>query len=260
MSLFAAGLLGLAGCATQEGELQPPDLAPPTTIRGPIAPTLDAAAPPDAAPPDAAPPDAALPLAWSKYTIDAGNHVARVDRAATHQPIQGFTDIGGRDYELRLNESAAYVLTAPTQARDQLDWSKLPGYSDCMTLDLSVNGAMFGWRWQTEVTPPRLEITAYANNDGRHLAIEEGLVSLDLADLAADAPLHYRVWSDGAVYRFSVRGVVRGRTIDADASLPRACPTVDARGIKWGSGLYFGGTSMAPTEVTVHVAEHVFSP
>jgi hypothetical protein len=205
--------------------------------------------------PDAATAD--LAVEWSKYTIDPGAHIARVDAAMSGAPLQFLTTVSGRDFDLRFNPSAIYVITSPVQPNDQLDWNKLPGFSDCTTLDLQVSGAMFGWRWRPEMS--LLEITAYANDDSHHLNAGV-LVTLDSADLTSDEPLRYRLWADGAVYHFSIHGTVRGRAIDADTTLPRACPTVSTSGIKWAGELYFGGTSAAPSQVTALVTERTFVP
>lgn len=130
-------------------------------------------------------------------------------------PVALFSTVPGRDFRLKLNPSAVYVITRPTQPEDQLDWNKLPGFSDCGTLDLSANGAMFGWRWRLDLTPPVLEVTAYANNYSKHLWSASPLFTLSAADLASEEPLRYRVWIDGSRYQFAVSGTVRGRTISA---------------------------------------------
>lgn len=202
----------------------------------------------------------ALTAGWAQYTIDVGAHSASIRGGTAGSPLAWFTDVSGRDYQFRFNSSASYVLTRPTQPEDQLDWNKLPGFSDCGTLDLSRNGAMFGWRWRIDTTPKVLEVTAYANNNGTHLWSMAPLFTLDAADLASDAPLRYRVSIDGAQYRFSISGTVRGRTINATTTLPRSCPRTSASGLKWASGLYFGGTSTAPSTITGHVSEIAFRP
>lgn len=197
---------------------------------------------------------------WAQYTVNVGAHGASVSGATPGSPISLFTTVAGRDYRFRFNSSAAYVITRPTEPSDQLDWNKLPGISDCGTLDLSKNGAMFGWRWRIDLTPPVLEVTAYANNDGKHLWPTAPLFSLDAADLASDEPLSYRVWLDGSRYQFAVTGTVRGRSISATTTLPRSCAGTSATALKWASGLYFGGTSTAPSKITGHVAEIPFRP
>jgi len=197
---------------------------------------------------------------WAQYTVNVGAHGASVSGAAPGSPLSLFTTVAGRDYRFRFNPSASYVITRPTEPSDQLDWNKLPGISDCGTLDLSKNGAMFGWRWRIDLTPPVLEVTAYANNDGKHLWPTAPLFSLDAADLASDEPLSYRVWLDGSRYQFAVTGTVRGRAISATTTLPRSCAGTSATALKWASGLYFGGTSTAPSKITGHVSEIPFKP
>ena len=197
---------------------------------------------------------------WAQYTVNVGAHGASVSGATPGSPLSLFTTVAGRDYRFRFNPSASYVITRPTEPSDQLDWNKLPGISDCGTLDLSKNGAMFGWRWRIDLTPPVLEVTAYANNDGKHLWPTAPLFSLDAADLASDEPLSYRVWLDGSRYQFAVTGTVRGRAISVTTTLPRSCAGTSATALKWASGLYFGGTSTAPSKITGHVSEIPFKP
>lgn len=209
--------------------------------------------------PDAATTDAYVEV-WATYTIEPGNHDADVTGGAPGNPLRGFVEVGGRNYRFAFDPSAAYVLTNPTDPEDQLDWNKLPGLSDCETIDLAVDGAMFGWRWRVDLDPPRLEVTAYANATGVHQWPADPLFTLAAAELAADAPLAYRVWPDGDVYRFAVTGAIGARTIDATASLPRACPATPAVSFKWAAGLYFGGTSVAPSRITGRITELPFSP
>lgn len=203
---------------------------------------------------------ASLTESWAQYTINVGAHSASVSGATPGNPVSLFTWVAGRDYRFRFNSSASYVITRPTEPADQFDWNKLPGISDCGTLDLSVNGAMFGWRWRLDTTPQVLEVTAYANNNSKHLTPAAPLFTLDAADLASDAPLRYRVWLDGSRYQFQVEGTVRGRSINATAVLPRSCPATAAGGLKWASGFYFGGTSTAPSKMTGSVSETAFKP
>lgn len=202
----------------------------------------------------------ALVESWALYTVPVGAHGASISGGSAGNPVSLFTTVPGRDYRFRFNSSAAYTLTHPTDPADQFDWNKLPGLSDCGTLDLSVNGAMFGWRWRLDTTPRVLEVTAYANNNSKHLTPPTPLFTLDAADLAADAPLRYRVWLDGAKYQFQVQGTIRGRVINATTTLPRVCAGTSAGGLKWASGLYFGGTSTAPSKITGNVTEIPFKP
>lgn len=213
-----------------------------------------AGAGPDAAPePDGGP-------AWATYTIEPGEHDATVSGGTRDSPLAGFVEVEGRDYQLALDASAAYVITEPVEPQDQLDWNKLPGLSDCGAFDLAQDGVMFGWRWRIELDPPRLEITAYANADGVHQWPQDALVSLTGEELAEEAPLRYRIWSDGGVYGFSIDGTIGGRTIDVATTLPRGCADEAGGSARWAAGLYFGGTSVAPTTITARIAERAFTP
>ncbi len=205
-------------------------------------------------------PASALADSWAVYTIEIGAHFPHVSNAQPGNPRDGLRMVAGRDYGFRLNPSAIYQIDHPVQPGDQFDWNKLPGFSDCGTVDLAVNGAMFGWRWRLDTTPKVLEVTAYANNDRVHLTPATPLFTLDADDLLSDAPLRYRVWIDGSQYRFSVVGEVRGRAIDVSATLPRVCPAYAANGLRWSAGFYFGGTSTAPSQITGRIAEVVFAP
>ena len=210
------------------------------------------------APPDAASSADAAAEHWALYTIKVGAHDADVTLGQPNNPVATFSFVSGRDFRFRLNSSAMYVITRPVQPSDQFDWNKLPGISDCGTVDLSANGTMFGWRWRLDTTPKVLEVTAYANNNGTHLTPPTPLFTLDADDLASDTPLRYRVWIENSQYQFSVAGEVRGRTISATATLPRICPTFSLTGIKWAAGFYFGGTSTAPSVVTGQISEIPF--
>ncbi len=207
---------------------------------------------------DAAPEPDTFVEVWATYTIEPGQHDALVTGGAPDNPLRGFQTIDGRDYRFAFDGSAAYVITQPTQPGDQLDWNKLPGLSDCGTIDLSVDGAMFGWRWRVDLAQPVLEVTAYANATSVHQTPLDPLFTLSAAELAADAPLRYRVWPDGEVFRFAVSGVIAGRAIDLTSTLPRACPSTPALDFKWAAGLYFGGTSVAPSRITGRMSERGF--
>ncbi|HLL25501.1 MAG TPA: hypothetical protein VK427_25365 [Kofleriaceae bacterium] len=190
---------------------------------------------------------------WARYAIAAGAHGAHVLDAIPRNPIQGVTDVIGRDYELVLDPSAIYTLAE--EPNDQLDWNKLPGFSDCGEIDLSRDGAMFGWRWRPELGV--LELAAYANNAGVHL--DAGvLATLDAEDLAARVPLRYRVWREPTTYRFELAGEARGRLIAANATLPRRCVDEPLDPLAWAGAFYFGGTSTAPHEITAQIRERVF--
>lgn len=215
---------------------------------------------PPAGPADAASPGDAATDSWALYTIEIGAHDGTLSARQPGNPIDGISNVAGRDYRFRLNSSAMYQITHGAQPNDQFDWNKLPGISDCGAIDLSVNGLMFGWRWRLDTTPNVLEITAYANNNSVHLTPPTPLFTLDAADLASDTPLRYRVWIDGNQYQFAVSGQVRGRPINATATLTRACPTTSATGFKWAADFYFGGTSTAPSQVTGRIAEIPFVP
>lgn len=229
----------------------------------------DAPADPDAATgePDAAmatdaPPavDAPPVESWATYRIEVGRHDATVTGGGDGNPVRGFTNVDARDFRFSFDSSAAYVLTNPVDPTDQLDWNKLPGLSDCGQLDLSVNGAMFGWRWRTDLTPRVLEVVAYANNNRTHLWTNQALFTLDAAELALEAPLRYRLWWEGATYHFTIKGMVGARMIDVSTTLTRACPNQAAGAFKWGAGLYFGGTSTAPSVITGKIIEIPFVP
>jgi hypothetical protein len=216
------------------------------------------AGPDAAAPIDAVEIDAFVEV-WATYVIPPGRHDADIEGGTPDSPLRGFQTIAGRDLRFAFDPSAAYVLTEPTEPGDQLDWNKLPGLSDCGTIDLSVDGAMYGWRWRVDLDPPLLEVTAYANATGVHQTPPDPLFTLTAAELALDAPLRYRVWPDGDVFRFTVSGAVADRAIDVSTTLPRACPATPASDFKWAAGLYFGGTSVAPSRITGRVAERPFS-
>jgi len=228
----------------------------------PGASTCEACAKADAGAPDAGPPDAGFPTSeWARYTIAPGAHSATVERAAHGNPKAALVSgLAGRDYQFIFDASAIYTLTEPVQPEDQLDWNKLPGLSDCNEYDLSVSGVMFGWRWRLDTEPQVLELTAYANDSGQHLTPAAPLVTLDAADLASEAPLRYRLWAEGALYHFEISGEVRGRAIDASATLPRQCPELAPAelSIQWAAGFYFGGTSTAPSTITGRVFELPF--
>ncbi|MDB4946401.1 MAG: hypothetical protein JWP97_5935 [Labilithrix sp.] len=217
---------------------------------------LDSGAPPPSADADA---DAGSGDGWARYVIETGAHAATLTTGASGNPRDGLASgVAARDYELALDASAAYVLTAPTQPDDQLDWNKLPGLSDCGSFDLAADGLMFGWRYRPDTAPARLEITAYANNAGAHLTADEPLVSLDADDLTSATPLRYRLRMDAAVYSFRISGVVRGRVIEVEAALPRRCAETAPESLvtQWAGGFYFGGTSTAPSRITAGIFEH----
>lgn len=202
--------------------------------------------------------DAQEAIPWATYTIAPGAHDAHLIDRTPKNPIDGVVSVVGRDYALALDGSAIYELTAPTEPTDQLDWNKLPGLSDCGGVDLAIDGAMFGWRWRVDVTPPVLEITAYANEQGEHRWLPSPMVTLDAEDLAAAAPLHYRIVRRASDYTFSITGEVRQRPIAAAATLPRGCAGSELAPLAWASGLYFGGTSTAPHTVTARIHELAF--
>lgn len=201
--------------------------------------------------PRAASPDAMPERGWATYRIAGGAHDAHLSNREPKNPIDGVTSVIGRDYELALNPSAMYTIIDP--AIDQLDWNKLPGLSDCGTVDLSVDGAMFGWRWSLERQV--LEVTAYANNASTHLSLPAPLFTLDAAQLAAETPLRYRVSRDKTAYQFEVSGAGIGAT----GTLPRRCVDEVRDPLAWAGAFYFGGTSTAPHEVTAKIREMPFS-
>ncbi|MBX3157764.1 MAG: hypothetical protein KF773_17480 [Deltaproteobacteria bacterium] len=192
------------------------------------------------APSSPASPDAAAEPRWVQYVIPAGEHTARVVDGEFRNPIVGVTDVVGRDYELAFDATAVYELGDD----DQYDWNKLPGLSDCGEIDLSRDGAMFGWRWRVDVAPPVLEIAAYANNAGVHLT-SDVLVTLDAA--ALETPIRYTVAREAARYVFAANGVA--------AELPRRCAGEALDPLAWAGEFYFGGTSTAPHDVTARIRE-----
>jgi hypothetical protein len=198
----------------------------------------------------------AAPLGWATYIIPAGRHDATLVDRVPKNPIDGVTSTVGRDFELILDPSAIYEIAEPVEPTDQLDWNKLPGLSDCNTVDLSVDGIMFGWRWRLDLQV--LEVTAYANNASVHLTPDATLFTLDAADLEAREPLHYRVWREPTEYRVSVTGSIRGRAIEASAPMPRRCTDVELDPLAWAGAFYFGGTSTAPHEITAQIREIPF--
>lgn len=206
-----------------------------------------------AATPDARPADAAVDAGavWATYTIAVGAHYATVSGGGPGSPRDGLSELAGRDYQFRFDASARYVLTDPVEPNDQLDWNKLPGYADCGVVDLAVAGAMFGWRWRPDLEV--LELTAYANADGVHQSITPALVALTGDELAAT--LRYQVHSDGDRYRFAIDGAAGARPIAARGELPRGCPAEPALGLRLAAGLYFGGTSPAPSVITGQILE-----
>ncbi|HVV84929.1 MAG TPA: hypothetical protein VHE35_17815 [Kofleriaceae bacterium] len=216
---------------------------------------VDAGQPIDAAPPIDAPAES-----WATYHIAVGAHSATITGGSDGNPVNLVTSVAGRDFRFAFNSSAVYTITNPVEPQDQLDWNKLPGLSDCGTVDLSVNGLMFGWRWRLDTNPKVLEVTAYANNNSSHLWLAQPLFTLSEAELAADAPLRYREWIDGNMYRFTVQGTIDGRTIDVSGAHPRACAATSATGLKWAGQFYFGGTSTAPSVITARIHEIPFAP
>lgn len=217
--------------------------------------------PPDGTGGEANAPNAPLPpepgistIGWWSYRIDAGDHAANVVRGwVGSRPRHGLAWNGARTYRFAFDTSAEYAMTTAwmKDPADQADWNKLPGFSDCGNISLAKNGAMFGWRWNVEKEV--LEVTAYWNNDGRHLTTPEPLFTLTRAELATGAPLLYRVAAERNQYTFSVTGTVGGRTINASATGTRACP--GRTRLKWNSGLYFGGTSTAPHTINGRIDE-----
>lgn len=248
-----------------DGETSPSDATLSDTTLSDIDGTItDVTDVPDGAPVDVEPrlADGGLPVtSWALYTISPGAHSAMVSRASVGNPLAGLVrGQSGRDYYFAFDRSAQYEITHPTEPSDQLDWNKLPGLSDCNGFDLAQNGVMFAWRWRLDRSPRVLEITAYANDSGRHLWPDEPLVTLDADDLASVTPLRYRFWADGARYHFAITGTVRERVINAETTLARQCPETNPKSltIQWAAGFYFGGTSTAPSTVTGRVFEVPF--
>ena len=162
-----------------------------------------------------------LPQIRGRFTPSCPVPTAEHQHSVSGQPDQLVYDGIWPRLPLPLWPSAAYVITKPTQPEDQLDFNKLPGFSDCGTLDLSVNGAMFSWRWRldrrrmcSKCTPTQ---TTRANTCGRRDRFLRWMPTTS----RSDTPLRYRVWIDGAQYRFAVSGTMRGRAVSATTTLPR---------------------------------------
>jgi hypothetical protein len=195
---------------------------------------------------------------WNTHSIARGQHNATVQRGRTAPaPLLAFTNVPGRIYHLIFDASARYVLTDPTEPEDQLDWNKLPGLSDCGDTDLARNGLMFAWRWRTDTVPRRLEINAYANQEGVHHWLDQPMLTLNRAQVDARKPIWFRlrISNDRRSYEFTLRTVIGGREIVRSARLDRSCPARSRTVPKWAGGYYFGGTSVAPTPMRVFVYE-----
>jgi hypothetical protein len=182
---------------------------------------------------------------YSTVTVAKGNHYADWPLWLSFKPYVR--------YQFSFDPSAIYQ--HPDQ--DQLDWNKLPGFTDCGSLEMSRNGAMFGWRWAPQTR--KLQITAYANRQGVHQSADSSvyqnqvqMVEIDETDLNQFAPLTYDLRLNGSNYNFTIQGTLpSGRIISATSVLPRACTSQPW--IKEGSTLYFGGTKTAPHTVTGHL-------
>lgn len=215
----------------------------------------------DAGRPDAGPSDAGGSghPGWALATIPPGAHPATITlNGAPRAPLAGLVSVGSRRYDFIFDATAMYRITSPVQPDDQLDWNKLPGLSDCGQLDLSRDGLMFAWRWRLELTPPVLELTAYANNAGVHLTPAQPLATLDEADLRSETPLTYELSIGGPnrdQYLFHLSGTIRGRAIDVRGQHPRRCAGSSTSTFKWAGGFYFGGTSTAPQRITGWIVE-----
>jgi hypothetical protein len=196
---------------------------------------------------------------WARYTIAQGAHSATVAmNGASRSPLAGISFATARTYDFIFDASAMYEITNPAQPGDQLDWNKLPGLSDCNQVDLAQDGFMFAWRWRLDTMPRVLELAHYANNAGTHLYPQQGIVTLDEADLLAEEPLHFELSIGGAgnsKYLFHISGTVRGRLIDVTGEHPRRCASSSPSGFKWAAGFYFGGTSTAPQQIVGYVHE-----
>ncbi len=196
---------------------------------------------------------------WASYTIAQGAHSATVAmNGASRSPLAGISFASARTYEFIFNASAMYEITNPAQPGDQLDWNKLPGLSDCGQVDLAQDGFMFAWRWRLDTMPRVLELAHYANNAGTHLYPQQGIVTLEEADLLAEEPLRFELSIGGtgnSKYLFHISGTVRGRVIDVTGEHPRRCASSSTTGLKWAAGFYFGGTSTAPQQIVGYVRE-----
>lgn len=196
---------------------------------------------------------------WSYYSIAAGAHSAQVTRGAeATQPLAGFTSVSRRRYHFTFTNSMRYRITAPVQPEDQFDWNKLPGLSDCGDIDLSRNGYMFAWRWRLDTVPRVMEITAYANHGGTHITPPQPILTLTAEEIDSLAPLFFdlRIVENGSAYRFEVtQGPVGNEAVTRAVEIARNCPGSSLQVLKWASGLYFGGTSTAPTAMRGYINE-----
>lgn len=181
---------------------------------------------------------------YSKQTVSKGNHYSSA--------MPWLTTASGLSYQFAFNSTAKYNLNN----EDQFDWNKLPGMSDCGSVALSRNGAMFGWRWNPDTQ--RLEISAYANQLGVHQYYDNSqstvqLVELDMADIQEFAPLRFDIQILGERYQFNISGrLPNGRVINAQSTLMRGCESRPNR-FKNGSNFYYGGTSVAPANTSGYV-------
>lgn len=175
-------------------------------------------------------------------TIMQGQHFSKV---------QAITHADHLSYRFAFDSSALYTLKHKDGTRDirQTAWNKLPGLSDCGTLDLAENGAMFAWRANSDGD---LEIAAYANNNGAHLLAEPTntipIFRLEKKDLEQFNPIEFRIVFYARTYEFLAKATLKsGRKIHYKTTLPRACSGKNLQ--KSVSNLYFGGNVVAPHRI-----------
>lgn len=181
-------------------------------------------------------------------TIFKGNHYYKRHVTLTNEDIFS--------YRFALDESAIYKMlnNDGTVSPVQRHWNKLPGASDCGTMDSIINGAMFSWRAHPD---GYLEVAAYANNNRQHIFAGTTdyvpMFILTKADLAEFNPIDYRITFTERSYEFEASAKLKsGRTIDYHASLPRACTEKNLT--KNTVLFYFGGKAPAPHDVTGYYA------
>lgn len=189
------------------------------------------------------------PPGFSQYRIDVGSHVASVlvgDGARA--PLAGVTTASRRTVTVELNPSFRYVITRPVEPGDQWDYNKMPGLSDCAQFDLARDGLMWAWRWNTE--DEVLELATYANNASTHL-FGETVATFSAAQLDAKPSVTLGIEIRADDYLFTYRHGSTTRSI----SMTRRCADTSVGASKWASGLYFGGTSTAPSIIWANVKE-----
>jgi hypothetical protein len=159
------------------------------------------------------------------YTIREGDH------ASTPRVVRFFS---GTKMKLSFvfDSSAFYQLTGAA-ASDQLDTSKLYGFSDCKSRH-SENSARLGWR----NNQGKIEIMTFTHRGGKFYYEVLTTVEPDRVNQASIA-----LSEDRKSYIYEVNGV--------RASVERGCD--DPRAIGYALQPYFGGNRVAPQEIRIRV-------